>query len=197
MSNDDGVCVLYVPGLDHVIKGFKVVPNIDVEPGPDSIAAKPKLCSDATKIPNLVVFSDKARRDVKPLVAKPIVNKKRTYSSNISQIDYSNSKGITPFMVADIETILISDDKGLEVQTPYAAGYQAEKPGQSPMCQSLAHPGPDAQLNWRGLAWSEKEGSGGIRISRYRGFQVCFCIFSLGKQQLISVSGIYSANLPT
>ncbi|KAL8146230.1 hypothetical protein AgCh_004102 [Apium graveolens] len=68
------------------------------------------------------VFSDKARRDVKPPVAKPIVNKKRTYSSNISQIDYSNSNGITPFMVADIETILISDDKGLEVQTSYAAG---------------------------------------------------------------------------
>ncbi|KAL8146228.1 hypothetical protein AgCh_004100 [Apium graveolens] len=37
-------------------------------------------------------------------------------------------KGITPFMVADIETILISDDKGLEVQTPYAAGLLVVPP---------------------------------------------------------------------
>lgn len=34
---------------------WAVVPNLDADPGPDGIAAKPKLCSDATKIPNLVV----------------------------------------------------------------------------------------------------------------------------------------------
>jgi len=69
-----------------------------------------------------LVLNDK--RDVKPPVAKPISNKKRTYNSNISQIISSNPnpKGVTPFMVADIETILHKDDTGMEVQTPYAVG---------------------------------------------------------------------------
>lgn len=39
----------------HLPLKWAVVPNLDADPGPDSIAAKPKLCSDATKIPNLVV----------------------------------------------------------------------------------------------------------------------------------------------
>ncbi|KAL8125465.1 hypothetical protein AgCh_012956 [Apium graveolens] len=68
------------------------------------------------------VFNDKVRRDVKPPVAKPISNKKRNYNSNISQIISSNSKGVTPFLVADIETILHKDDTGIEVQTSYAVG---------------------------------------------------------------------------
>nr|QVJ98103.1 hypothetical protein [Apium graveolens] len=67
-----------------------------------------------------LVLNDK--RDVKPPVAKPISNKKRTYNSNISQILSSNPKVVRPFMVADIETILMKDDTGMEVQTPYAVG---------------------------------------------------------------------------
>ncbi|KAL8149801.1 hypothetical protein AgCh_006714 [Apium graveolens] len=66
-----------------------------------------------------LVLNDK--RDVKPPVAKPISNKKRTYNSNISQILSSNPKVVRPFMVADIETILMKDDTGMEVQTPYAS----------------------------------------------------------------------------
>lgn len=68
------------------------------------------------------VEKDKDLRDVKPPVAKLISNKKRTYDSNISHILSSKKQGVTPFMVADIETILMMDDTGIEVQTPYAVG---------------------------------------------------------------------------
>ncbi|KAL6491696.1 hypothetical protein OROGR_034165 [Orobanche gracilis] len=68
-----------------------------------------------------ILFDTPQDMDVEVPVSQPISNKKRTYNSSITQISSSKQKGVTPFMVADIETILIEDDTGLEVQTPYAA----------------------------------------------------------------------------
>lgn len=93
------------------------------------------------------VLTDKDRIDVKPPIAQPIENRKRTYNSNISQIkpsfpSHSKQMGLLsptrktlglsdPFLVADIETILMKDDRGIEVQTPYAVGLMVVLPEKS------------------------------------------------------------------
>nr|YP_010127582.1 DNA-polymerase-like [Bougainvillea spectabilis]QPP04906.1 DNA-polymerase-like [Bougainvillea spectabilis] len=73
---------------------------------------------------SLSLIIDAGSREIDPIQARVIINRKRSYPTHITALK-SSSTTLKPFIVSDIETVMIDN-----VHKPYAAGLMMVRPGE-------------------------------------------------------------------